>query len=196
MNYRVCICVIAVTMLCAAMAAHASVLTFDELAVTGPNTAVPNGYGGFNWNNMWVTNGDDYPGSSYSAGAVSGRNVAYNGYSELATVELSSTDKFDLTSAYFTSAWENDNILTVKGFSNGSMLYSSTHTINTSGPLFIEFNYLDVDSVWFTTTKYQFAMDNMCVNESPNVPEMNPSMLAALGLVLPSLRYAIRRKRS
>ena len=75
-------------MLCAVMlvfgvasAASAAVLTFDDFT-TGSYQAIPDGYGGFNWDNattIMAVNGPIHaPGSGYEHGAVSGNYTAFN----------------------------------------------------------------------------------------------------------------------
>ncbi len=61
-----------------AVTAQATVLTFDDV---GPNmTAIPNGYGGFDWTNMSVADSRaDYDASpGYVTGVVSDYFTAYH----------------------------------------------------------------------------------------------------------------------
>ena len=76
-------------MLCAVMlvfgmvgSASATVLTFDDFTTTTSYEAIPDGYGGFNWDNattIMAVNGPIHaPGSGYEHGAVSGNYTAFN----------------------------------------------------------------------------------------------------------------------
>jgi hypothetical protein len=58
--------------------ASGAVLTFDDIT-TGITDAVPvpNGYGGFNWDNFNVIHKSFWPGSGYDLGCVTPNYVAY-----------------------------------------------------------------------------------------------------------------------
>jgi hypothetical protein len=172
---------------CAAMdtfAANPVILTFDDLP--GPGTfgsAVPSGYGGFQWYNFNYLDGMDFTASGYQNGVLSANNVAFNGSGNPA--ELSSSGPFDLNSAWLTAAWNDGLQLEVQGFAGGTLLYDQTYTLNAAAPTLLAFNYLGVDEVSFSSSGginhgydgsgTQFVMDNLTVS----VPE--PS---TIGLVI------------
>ena len=159
--------------------ARAELITFDDLPSDEINP-IQNGYAGLNWDNVYVLNGNiDYPGTGYQNGIISGNNVAYNGFGNAAAV---SDNSFTLNSAYFTSAWNDDNILTVDGYLNGQLQYAVMETLNTQTPLFVTFPDLQVDDVVFSTSDDQFAMDNMTINAP--VPEPTTVVAGAM-LLLP-----------
>ena len=75
--------------------AGAYLLTFDDVPGADPTTSynvIPDGYGGFDWNNMFVIHEDymnttyGYTNDGYKNGVVSGEWVAYNAYAQVATV--------------------------------------------------------------------------------------------------------------
>ena len=169
------------------------VLTFDSLPSGdyrgGPGyAAVPNGYGGLNWNNFGVVNGAEMSPSNgyasvlgYYSGVVSPNNVAFNEYGDPASITVSG-GLFDLDSAYLTSAIDSVPLLDiqVQGFVGATMLYNNTYTVNNSGSTLINFDYSGIDSVTFTSGEEQFAMDNLTVF----VPEPKSLNLAFLFISL------------
>ena len=57
---------------------NATILTFDDVT-SSYYSWIPNGYGGFNWDNFAVvSDGFVPPGSGYVQGTVSGNYTAYN----------------------------------------------------------------------------------------------------------------------
>ena len=167
---------------------HAQTITFDD-KVASTSTLVENGYNGFNWSNFYILNSTNasYSGSSYAVGAISGTNVAYNGWGDDATI--SSNNAFVLSSAYLTDAWSNTT-LTVTGYNNGASVWSQTFALNTTSPTLVSFNTTPVTSVTFSNQGTHFAMDNLTIAA---VPE--PETYALMGVGLLGL-LAARRKKS
>jgi len=162
---------ISVTPLCAG-------LMFDTLGVF---VMVPNGYGGLNWNNFETLDGITYSGnpSGYLAGMVSISNVVFNA-DPGSPSSITSANPFNLFSAYLTAAW-NDNLqLEAKGYTNGVLIYDNTYTLSATNPTLINFNFLGVTEVDFTSSGgtphsgysgggTYFAMDNVNVATGPGV---------------------------
>jgi len=181
-------------MLCAVMlvfgmvgSASATVLTFDDFTTTSYE-AIPDGYGGFNWDNattIGVVNGPIHtPGSGYEHGAVSGNYTAfnYNGASP-SYIDLAGSGTFTFNGAWFTSAWSNQTI-SFNGYNNGSLLYtSSPFSINTSTPLWIELGWSGIDRLAISNTGSQWAMDNFTFDQSAPVPEPSTMLLMGVGLI-------------
>ncbi|HOE67896.1 MAG TPA: PEP-CTERM sorting domain-containing protein [Candidatus Hydrogenedentes bacterium] len=170
-----------------AVTAQATVLTFDDV---GPNmTTIPNGYGGFDWTNMSVSDSRaDYDASpGYVTGVVSDYFTAYNQWGHVATIAAST---FTFTGAYLTAAWNEGLNIDVLGYRNGSLVYSSTVVVDPYAPTWFAFNYMDITSLVMQSyggvdvipggEGVHFVMDNFTFNESPVVPE--PATLLLLGV--------------
>lgn len=176
-------------------AAGALVLTFDDIPGARYNTwenLVYNGYGGLNWDQFYALSKYyqlGVPDSGYEHGVVSGEYAAYN--VDDSTAMVSGKD-FDFTGAYFTSAWDEDNILTITGYYSGVQQYSADVTMNTQGPVWFQADWLGVDQLVFSTNKRQLVVDNFTINESASVPE--PATILLLGAGLIGLAAGIRKK--
>ncbi|MBD2731775.1 PEP-CTERM sorting domain-containing protein [Nostoc sp. FACHB-892] len=186
--------------------AQATVLTFDDIAPIQDYDLIPNGYGGFNWDNFYYSNGsqNNISLSGYDNGRVSGDYVAYNSFGDPALV---SDGIFDFNSAYLTAAWNNGLSVTVEGFKSGATLYSKTVVVDTTQPTLVNFDYFGIDELRFKsfggvepdylTEKgigTQFALDNFTFNEkATSVPE--PTLLPALlSIATFSAGSVLRRK--
>jgi hypothetical protein len=157
-------------------------LTFDDIPTGGGNPPIPNGYGGLNWYNFGVLDGLSVPPSyGYYTGLVSAPNVAFNFYGSPASISVSS-GLFDLDSAYLTSALNSQptQYIQVQGYSGTTMRYNNTYLVNNTGPTFINFDYLGINSVTFTSGAQEFAMDNLTVT----VPEPNACAFMLMAMVL------------
>ena len=188
--------------------AQATVLTFDDIAPISYYEQIPNGYGGFNWDNFDYANGSNpivIPRGGYDNGRFSGDYVAFNARGNPALV---SNSVFDFNSAYLTAAWNDGLSVTVKGLKSGATLYSKTVVVDTTQPTLVNFDYFGVDELKFTSfggvePDYliktlgggtQFALDNFTFNEkATSVPE--PTFLPALlSIATLSAGSVLRRK--
>ena len=144
-----------------------------------------------NWNNFYVLANTDAPNSGYANGAVSGTNVAYNGFGSQA---VTSGSPFTFNSAYFTAAWNDGLNVTVTGFLLGSQVDQTTFTINTAGPFLETFDWTNVDTLKFDSSGgshhagfigsgTHFAMDDFRFNEAVSSAVPLPST-AIVGLTL------------
>jgi hypothetical protein len=179
-------------LLCAdgAWSAPPIVITFEDLP--GDLSAIPNGYNGFNWTNMYVLDGSQpvLANSGYDHGSVSGVNVAYNGFGDPGHAITISGDPFNFIGAYFTGAWNNGLSITVNGYNNGALQNTSTFTVSTLAPSYQALNYANIDELKFSSTGgvdggfvgfgTHFAMDDFTF--SP-VPEPSTLVLCLSGLV-------------
>jgi hypothetical protein len=186
--------------------AQATVLTFDDIAPISGFASIPNGYGGFNWDNFDYANGSSplVTRTGYDNGRVSGDYVAFNGFGNPAIV---SDSVFDFNNAYLTAAWNDGLSVTVEGLNNGAALYSKTVVVDTTQPTLVNFDYFGVDQLRFTSfggvepdylqgkgAGTQFALDNFTFNEkATSVPE--PTLLPALlSIAILSAGSALKRK--
>ncbi|QLE47163.1 PEP-CTERM sorting domain-containing protein [Nostoc sp. C057] len=187
--------------------AQATVLTFDDIAPIPVNDRISNGYGGLNWDNFDYINGSNTALSltGYDNGRVSGDYVAFNGFGDTALV---SDGIFNFNSAYLTAAWNNGLSVTVEGFKSGATLYSKTVVVDTTQPTLVNFDYLGIDELRFTSfggvepdylietggSGTQFVLDNFTFNEKvTSVPE--PTLLPAiLSIATVSAGSVLRRK--
>lgn len=191
---------IGMLLLCITGMAHATLLTFDELSSYSP---IPNGYGGLNWANMYVLDKDYHPGSGYANGTVSGNNVAFNAYGEMASTSGST---FDFNSAYLTAAWNNGLSITIAGYLDGVEKYQQTVVVDTTSPTLFVFNYYGVDQVTFYSfggtnaglggEGEHFAMDNLTINHNNANPVPVPPAFILFGSGLAGLAGTkLRRKK-
>ena len=161
------------------------------------------GYGDFDWVNFGVICGYCVPGSGFDTGTVSGDNVAFNAWAEAASI--TSSNIFDFDGAYLTAAWRNGLNITVAGYENDSLLYSTTVVVDTTGPAWFDFNYVGIDRLEFDSfggedvsiyrSGEHFAMDDF--TSTPSTPISNPSPGAILlGSIGVGLVGWLRRRRA
>jgi hypothetical protein len=101
---------------------------------------------------------------------------------------------FDFNGAYLTGAWNDGLNIRVRGYLNSSELYDQTVIVNTTGPIWFSFNYMDIDELKFSSNGgtpntnisqmgegMHFVMDNFTFNEP--VPEPTTMLLLGSGLI-------------
>jgi hypothetical protein len=142
----------------------AILLTFDDLSPGRDWALIQNGYGGLKWNYFGVFSGELRPlTEGYRTGMVSPTNVAFNLYGEPASIAC--PNSFDLHSAYLTAAFITGMQIRVQGFLGSNLIYDHSYVVNNGAPTFIDFNYVGVDHVTFTSfPESPFVMDNVAVS--------------------------------
>ena len=179
-------------------ASFGTLLDFDTGLTDG--AAIPNGYGGLNWDNFRALNADSYVPSGYQNGTVSHPFVALNENPDFVAdvATISSPAPFDFNSVYLTGAWNDGLQILVQGYIGATLTYSQTVTTSYYSPTLFDANYLGVNGVVFTVTDpgtviqaggTYFAMDNLTINEA--IPEPGTWALLAAGL---ACLAALRRK--
>lgn len=167
---------------------QAGTLTFDEFSNVNGEGQIGN-YGGLTWSSdfYWLKASGSV---GYLKGMVSSENVAYNGYARDVTVY--SASRIDFNSVFLTAAWRNDVNVRVKGQRSGVDVYDVTVFPLYTAPTLFNFNFLDVDSVTFSSfggtqavgaigVGSHFAMDNFTFNSTPaTVPEPSMMIIASL----------------
>jgi hypothetical protein len=169
---------------------HAAVVTFDDLS---PSTyqQLTNGYAGLNWGNVYAIKGDIYPATGYANGVVSGSNAAFNAYGYDATISATSSDGFDLYSAYFTAAVASSLTITANAVFEDGATASTTFTVNQTTPTYEVFDWSDVATVTFTAGNAygdQFVVDNLTTTSPVPEPASLGLMLAGIGLAAAARR--------
>jgi hypothetical protein len=132
-------------------------VTFDDLQ---DQTVIPNGYAQLNWSGFEVITAI---GDGYTSGIISPPNAAFNPYGYDATI--SSSNRFNLISAYLTAAVVPQIQVQVEGWVGTELVYDQTYTLNESKPTLVTFNYAGVTEVTFIGEDGSpFVMDNLLVS--------------------------------
>ena len=148
---------------------------FDDLP--GSDARVPQGYHDVAWDNFYYTTATGYGASGYQAGMVSASNVAFNAYASPASITNQSP--FHLLSAYLTGAWNDGLRVRARGYAGDTLLYDNTYTLSATNPTLINFGYLGVTRVKFSSsggTPYysgygtHFAIDDVGLLGTPTPP--------------------------
>ena len=177
----------------ASAAAAQTTLTFDDVFSGTDYQLIPDGYGGFNWTFAGVIHRDFYPGSGYDNGTVSGDYVAYNHVGLDVDMTLEGGGGFNVFSAYLTAAWNDGLDFVAKGYRAGVEVFSKSAVLNTAGPQLVEFDFMNIDQMTFSTPEgnlgSQFAMDNLVVGVVPEPITLTLLLPGLLGIA------AARRRR-
>ena len=173
-----------------------TIVPFDDIHAPATGIIIPSGYQGLSWSNFAVLNAVLFTGggtNGYFNGMVTVSNVAYNPFGTPAEIDSLGTN-FDFLSAYLTAAWNSNLNIEVKGFSEGTLLYSTNVVVSWQGPTLIAFDYLNIDRLYFNSFGGQdanlmpnghgenFAMDNLTFEFVPEPSSFLLTTAAALML--------------
>lgn len=185
-----------------ALLTKAGTITFDDIPGTDPTYTdsylIPDGYAGFNWTNFYAYSHDEAifqgygPGNGvgYLNGITSGVFAAFNGYGLDSSMSLSSAGSLvSGIDGSFTSAFYDDNVVTIKGYRNGALIGSTSLGVTTAGPQALSISFAGgADTVVFSSSDFQFVVDDLKINSFSTVP----APAAAVSFALMALRR--RRK--
>lgn len=179
--------------------ACAAVIDFDDLS---GNTveSIADGYQGFNWVTLASVNKNNYLGTGYAAGTVSGNNAVFNQFGNSISISLASDGSFDFIGAFFTSAWVSDYFheISFEGWLGGAVIYSldSAQAITSDTPTWIQLDWAGIDQLTIYSNLdgwSQWVMDDFTVSiNNASVPESSSLVLLLMGLIGVSL---LRRQR-
>jgi len=186
--------------LCGLNSAHAQlILTFEDL-YPGYETAdfLPSNYMGFTWdpNSAWITK-NFWPGSGYDYGTIGNVSLFTNWAADISY----SNGTFSLYDAYITAAWNSGQDVTVEGWRSGSLVYSNTIITSWDGPYHWDFNFRNVDQVWFkpgdlgTNAGLGGWGEFIAIDNINMVPEPATILLLASGLLGLGVVARFRRKK-
>jgi len=184
----------AVLLILFTVSSQAAILTFDDISGQSQNSvgAIGN-YQGFNFgatNSLNRLDWIDTVGSYWDQGSVSGDFTMFNNYTGtgIITDENSADFSFD---GLWAKTWGNASARTayIRGFNNGSEIWTSQITLNSQFTYFSGVSGL-IDELRLDLGNY-FLVDNLALNETTqSVSE--PASLALFGLGILSL-VGIRR---
>lgn len=166
-------------------AAGATVIDFEDLYTgSNPNGLIPSSYAGFNWSSYsyWITKGDILD-SGFEYGTVGNVSLYTGGGNDISM----SGGYFDFIGAYITAGWNTSQDVTVEGWRDGSLAYSTTIMTYNDGPYWADFNFSGVDTIWFRpgdlgTSGHHIVIDNITFNEASHSPEPTTLLLFGSGL--------------
>ena len=138
---------------------RADVINFSGLSTdnfqNNPEAPIPNGYAGFNWSNFSSLNTLNDPnatpsGYSFANTDSASPSVGFNLFGNPASISRA-TD-FSFYGAFFTAAWRDGLQIDVTGYRDGQLVYQKMFTVNSTGPTFEAFDFLNIDTLDFSSS--------------------------------------------
>ena len=139
----------------------------------GKGGQLNDGYKDMDWHNrMYVLNGNNYSNSGYKKAVNSGSQVLYNAWNQQ-NVYFESEDgsEFNFVKLYAAAAWCADEVLTLKGYKNGSLKHTRTMDITDSEGRWSDSDenvaaMNDIDKIEFSNTCWHWAIDDITLQKS------------------------------
>ncbi len=122
---------------------------------------------------------DPYSGSGgtgYDAVLNSGQHVAFQ-HLDGSSISLISGDTWNFNGAYWASAYDDSNILTLNGYNGTTLLYSTTTELFTQSKQWIQSNFFGITHLSITTSANQAAWDDFVYNASSTAPPPEPTLI-------------------
>ena len=136
------------------------------------------------------------PNNGFKNAAVSGENIAFNGWGEQhSVISLIGDGFFNFTGAFWTSGWVNQT-LSFEGLLDGAVKFeSSVFQINTNSPLWIQLDWSGIDQLRINNSGSHWAMDDFTFdkNNSIDVPEPSGFLLLMMSLFILTFKYTRAR---
>lgn len=190
----------------APLQARAQLLTFDDVAIdaSGYRGNLPSPYHGF----TFASEGSDLgvilstasiiaPGTGYQFGVVSPSNVFYS----LFGARITSATPFTFDDGYFASAFRSGATVTASGWLGGVQQFSTSFTVDMTGPTFRSFGWSNIDQVRILIsggtgqgTSYLVA-DNLRFNGATTSVVPEPTTVTLMGLGLTGMAVVARRRK-
>jgi Ca2+-binding RTX toxin-like protein len=122
-------------------------ISFDDLGFTF-DAPIPDGYGGFNWPNVYAFDPDTFFAESGYNNVGQGSIVAFDAFGIGGTVTTTGAD-FTLKSAYMAAAWNDDLEVTVQGWDDDVLVVSQPITLGVDRTLVNFVGFDSIDKVTF-----------------------------------------------
>lgn len=174
-----------------AFATTATTVDFEAIpgAITfGSDNQIPDGYENLHWSSdFYVLHNSFLPNTGYDYGAI-GDWVAYSGFANPVSFWSDFANNFNFSGAYIASAWTAAESITVEGWDNGVLKYTTTLTATNNQddlPQLFAFNFKGIDKVTFSGYTSHIVFDNLILqNVVPlsTVPEPETYAILLAGL--------------